>query len=42
MSGLVALADSTCRFLAVALVVGLATARWAFTQRRKPEDPPQS
>lgn len=42
MSGLVALASFDLPILAVALIVGLATARWAFTQPRKPEDSPPS
>ena len=42
MSGLVTLARFDLPILAVALVIGLAVARWAFTQRRKPEDPPRS
>jgi hypothetical protein len=42
MSGLIALARFDLPILAVALVIGLAAARWAFTQRSKLEDPPRS
>lgn len=42
MTGLVTLAQFDLPILAVALVIGLATARLAFTRRRKPEDPPPS
>jgi hypothetical protein len=42
MSGLIVLAGFDLPILAVALVIGLAAARWAFTQPRKPQDPPPS